>query len=85
MSSRFGPLGRLQHHRTHLPQLVDAGVPVGQGHLDLGPDHRQRGAQLVRGVGDEPALGVEGGLQPVQHLVERVGQVGHLVPRARAA
>ena len=39
----------------------------------------QRGAQLVRGVGDEPALGVEGDVEPGQHVVEGVGQLLELV------
>ena len=57
-------------------------VRPGDGHLDQGPVDRQRGAQLVRGVGDEPALAVEGAVQPLQHGVERVGQLLDLVARA---
>ena len=37
----------------------------------------------MRGVGDEPTLGLEGRLQPVQHGVERIGEDTHL--RARRA
>jgi hypothetical protein len=42
----------------------------------------ERGAQLVRGVGDELALGVECGLQPGEQAVDGVGEVLELVARA---
>ena len=65
---------------AHPPELGDVRVGVGEGHVDLGPQHRQRRAQLVAGVGDEPALRVERRLQPVEHRVEARGQLGHLAP-----
>ncbi len=65
-----------------VPQLGDRRGRVAEGHVDLGPHHRQRRAQLVRGVGDEPPLAVERRVQPVQHRVERVGQL--LAPRRPA-
>jgi hypothetical protein len=37
----------------------------------------------VRGVGHEPLLGVERGRDPVQHGVERLRELGHLVVGAR--
>ena len=39
--------------------------------LEVAADHRDRRAQLVAGVVDEPALRREGGLEPLEHLVER--------------
>jgi hypothetical protein len=62
-------------------QLGDVGVRVGEGHVDLGAQHRQRGPQLVAGVGDEAALRVEGRLEAFEHRVEGVGQLGDLVAR----
>ena len=38
--------------------------------LDLGAQHGQRRAQLVRGVRDEVALAREGALEPLEHAVE---------------
>jgi hypothetical protein len=40
------------------------------------------GAQLVRGVRDEPALAVERPVQPFEHRVERVGKLLDLAVRA---
>ena len=48
-------------------------------HLELTAHDRQRRAQLVRSVGDEPALSVEGVLEAVEHAVDRVGEDAHLV------
>jgi len=48
-------------------------------HLELAPDHRERGAQLVRGVGDEFPLAGESLRQPVEHAVERLRQHPELV------
>jgi hypothetical protein len=48
---------------------------LGGLHRDLGqqPLHGQRGAQLMGGVGGEPALALVAGREPVQRVVERVG------------
>ena len=51
-------------------------------HLELAADHRQRRAQLVRGVGDERALTGERLGQPVEHVVEGVGEHRDLVALA---
>lgn len=50
--------------------------------LDLTADDRQRGTQLVRGVGDERALAVERPLQAVEHVVKRVPEHLHLLRMA---
>ena len=51
-----------------------AGVLVGLAieQLDLGAQHGERRAQLVRGVGDEVALARERALEAIEHAVERV-------------
>ena len=54
-------------------------LPVHQHLLGVQADERERDLQLVRGVRGEPAHLVEGGLQPVEHLVEQARQVGDLV------
>ncbi len=50
-----------------------------QGHLQFGPQHGDRGAQLVAGVVEEHALPGEGGLDPVEHGVEGTAELGDLV------
>ena len=51
----------------------------GGGGIQGGAHHRQRSAQLVRGAGGEPALGGEGGFQPVQQVVDGVAEVFELI------
>ncbi len=58
-------------------------VVVAQAHVELGPHRGQRGAELVGGVGHQAALLLHPVLDAVEHRVERPGQVGHLVVRAR--
>ncbi len=55
---------------------------LGLRDVERGAHGGQRGAQLVRGVGDEPALGGERALQPGQQLVDGVGEILDLVQRA---
>ena len=80
-----GPPAGLADHVAHPPQLVDVGVGIGEGHVDLGPQHRQRGPQLMAGVGDEPALRIERRLQPVEHRVEAGRQFRDLAAGVAAA
>ena len=44
------------HQALDAAHLLDRGVGLGREHLELTADHRQRRAQLMRGVGDERAL-----------------------------
>ena len=67
-------------------QILADGLPgaggggrVGQGDLEQGALAGQRGPQLVRGVGGEAPLRVEGGLQPREQAVEGVGELLELV------
>jgi len=47
--------------------------------LESGGQAGQRGAQLMRGVGDEAALAVHRQLQRLQHGVQRAAQPGKLI------
>jgi hypothetical protein len=58
------------------------GIGIGQRHLDGRALQRQRRAQFMRGVRDESPLGGERSLQPVEQVVEGVGELGQLVVRA---
>ena len=51
--------------------------------LEFPPQHRERVAQLVAGVGDEGALPGQRPLQPAEQVVHRAGQGGDLVPGGR--
>ena len=52
---------------------------MAQRKLELCPQKRQRGPQLVSGVGDEPALTLEPGLEPGEHRVQRLPEALDLV------
>ena len=65
-----GPVHLLGHEAV----VLHGGSRVGQGRVHVAADHRQRVAQLVRGVLDESPLRVEGAIEAVQHVVESVGE-----------
>ena len=77
----LGQPGQPERVREHvaggLPPVL--AVRVVQRHLQLGPDAGDRAAQLVRGVGDQPALAFLGRAEPAEHVVQGQGQVAHLV------
>ena len=80
------PLGVVEIHAQLGVQLTGiCGDASGLGDRDVesGAHHRQRGAQLVRGVCDEPSLGVKRRLQAFQQPVDRVGEQPQLIARAR--
>ncbi len=60
-------------------QRFGVGAGVGEGDLKEGAQARERGAQLVGGVGDEVTLSLEGGLQAGEQAVEGVAELGQLV------
>ena len=64
-------------------QRLNARVGVGQRHLRQSLQPGERRAQLVRGVGDELALCLEGRIEPFQQPVERVAELLELVVRGR--
>ena len=55
---------------------VDRCVGVGEVGLEQRSLERERGAQLMGGVGDEAALCGEGGLEAVEQIVECAGELG---------
>ena len=63
-------------------QCFDRAVGVGQGDLADDSLAGQRGTQLVRGVGDELALGTEGRLKPGEQRVEGIPEFPELVAGA---
>ena len=62
-----------------LDELAAVAGRVVAGDLEQRLGDRQRGAQLVGGVGGEPLLLGDVGLQPREHGVERVGELAELV------
>ena len=62
-----------------LDELAAVAVRVVAGDLEQRLGDRQRGAQLVGGVGGEPLLLGDVGLQPREHGVEGVGELAELV------
>ena len=73
-------LARALEHRARRGRQV----VVAQADVELGAHRRQRRAQLVRGVGDQPALLLDAALDAVEHRVERGGEVRDLVARGAA-
>ena len=74
----------LRADRQHLlaqvcAERVDVCVRIGERDLDQCALERERGAQLVRGVGDELPLRVERGLEAREQLVEGVPELSDLV------
>ena len=66
---------------ARVPVGVDARVRVAQRELEQRSLERERRAQLVRGVGDELSLRVEGGLEPGEQAVDGVAEPFELVVR----
>ena len=78
-----GDAGDLRlHEALHASHLLAGGLLLGGQHLELAADHRQRRAQLVRGVGHERALARERVGEAVEHVVEGVGEHPHLLALA---
>ena len=75
----------VSHHLGHRAEIRGRGPGIGEGNVDLGADDRQRGPQLVGGVGHEALLAHEGPVEPFEHGVERVGQLLELVGWSRQA
>ena len=77
----------LSHVLAHAPQclliLVRRARPF-EGDVDLTHQHRQRGTQLVRGIGGELALLLERFFEAIQHAVECGGQARQLVASSQA-
>ena len=77
----------VHHHRDGVAHLVQVGIGLAGQHLEVAPGHGQRGPELMRDVGQQPSLDGHGGLETVEHRVERGRQlpdlvVGPLVPES---
>ena len=68
---------------ARVPVGVDAGVRVAERELEQGALERERGAQLVRGVGDELSLRLEGGLEAGEQSVDGAAELLELVVGSR--
>ena len=57
-------------------RILELGVRarMAQRELELRAQQRERSPELVARLGDEAALVLEGGLEPVEHLVQRLGE-----------
>jgi hypothetical protein len=70
------------HDVGHRTQLFAVGIGIVEGDVELGAHDRQGRAQLVRRVGHEAPLALEGRLEALEHRVEGVGELAQLVARA---
>ena len=64
-------------------ELAVVAVRIVAGHVEQRLRDRQRGAQLVGGVGREPLLFGDLCFEPREHGVEGVGELAELVAAAR--
>ena len=62
-----------------VPVGLDAGVGIAERELEQGALERERGAQLVRGVGDELSLRLEGRFEPAEQSVDGGAELLELV------
>ena len=81
VDQRAHAFGSATDDRAEFGELFFRRVGVRHGDLEVGADHRERVAQLVRCLLDEPPLALEGRVEARQHRVERVGQPSELVVR----
>ena len=72
------PVGLLGGRGQRRPQLLGRAA-LGERQLQLGPQDRQRRAQLVAGVGDEGALVLQRLAEALEHLVQRRAEPSDLV------
>ena len=78
MASRIrSPTSRLIRSTSSRSRGTGPGHVVGAvrvEQLEVATEHRERGAELVAGIVEEPALGLDAFLEPVEHVVEGPGQ-----------
>ena len=65
-------LALLEHLPAGRPERPDRCSRVAEDHLEQRSNRGQRRAELVRGVGDEPSLGIERALETPEQPVDRV-------------
>ena len=79
MPGRAVPAARQERGPPGRPsEGTGIGAGVGEGDFGEGPQAGQGGEQLVGGAGDEVPLGVEGGLEAGEEVVEDAAQLGQL-------
>ena len=71
------PVGVGDHRRGTRLRCGEVGCAFAD--LQPGAQRCDRAPQLVRGVGDEPALGLRSAVQPVEQVVHRDSQLADLV------
>ena len=80
---RFGEVDRSGVDEVQaVDELVVVAALIVAGHVEQGLRDRQRGAQLVGGVGGEALLFGDLCFEPREHAVEGVGELAELVPAA---
>ena len=77
-------LGLAHHVAQEGAPLAFLELGAGEQDLHVGPQRGHRGAQLVRGVGHQPALRGLRGLHAIEHGVEALRHPADLVLAARA-
>ena len=77
----LGAVDRRADVGAHAAQVGRGAVGVVEHDVDGRAHHGEGGPQLVGRVRDEPPLSVEGALEPIEHLVERLGKLVELVGR----
>ncbi len=70
---RREPVGLLGGRAQRILEL-GARARMAQRELELRAQQGERSSELVARLGDEPALMLEGRLQPAEHLVQRLGE-----------
>ena len=75
----LGVIDRVADVGGHAAQVGRCAVRVVEYDVDGCAHDRERGAKFVGGVGDEPLLAFERGLEPVEHVVEGLGEFVELV------
>ena len=78
------PVGVVEIHaqlRVQLTSLSRHAAGLRDRDVEGGAHHRQRGAQIMRGVCDEPSLRVKRRLQAIQQPVDRIGEQAQLIAR----
>ncbi|MDT4865499.1 hypothetical protein FQZ97_1003020 [compost metagenome] len=71
-------------HPVEFIQQQDAGLVhvlgiAGAQEFQVAADHRHGGTEFMAGVVHKPALVLEAGLEPLQHVVEVHGKLGNIV------
>ncbi len=75
------PLRRPADDLAGLTPRLSVRIGVVEGHVEVGPDDRERGPEVVGGLGEEAPLRLERPVEPVEHGIEGAGHPRELVVR----